>query len=69
VRLSLGGFTARKAMVIFGPGGMVPREIDVMFNRRSVLAGGLAMAAAPSLARIAQAQSGKPMLVFVGHEQ
>jgi hypothetical protein len=48
---------------------MVPREIVVMFNRRSVLAGGLAMAAAPTLARIAQAQSGKPMLVFVGHEQ
>ena len=24
--------------------------------------------ARPSLARIAQAQSGKPMLVFVGHE-
>jgi hypothetical protein len=40
-----------------------------MFNRRSVLAGGLAMATAPALARIAQAQSGKPMLVFVGHEQ
>ena len=39
-----------------------------MFNRRSVMAGGLAMAAAPSLARIAQAQAGKPMLVFVGHE-
>jgi hypothetical protein len=43
--------------------------MDVMFNRRSVLAGGLAMVAAPSLTRIAQAQSGKPMLVFVGHEQ
>jgi hypothetical protein len=39
-----------------------------MFNRRSVMAGGLAMAAAPSLAGIAQAQAGKPMLVFVGHE-
>lgn len=40
-----------------------------MVNRRSVMVGGLAMAAAaPSLARIAQAQSGKPMLVFVGHE-
>ena len=40
-----------------------------MLNRRSVLAGGLVMAAAPTLARIAHAQSGKPMLVFVGHEQ
>ncbi len=39
-----------------------------MFNRRSVMAGGLAMAAVPSLARVAQAQPGKPMLVFVGHE-
>ena len=39
-----------------------------MFNRRSVMVGGLAMAAAPSLARTALAQSGKPMLVFVGHE-
>ena len=39
-----------------------------MFNRRSVVAGGLAMATASSLGRIAQAQSGKPMLVFVGHE-
>jgi hypothetical protein len=32
------------------------------------MAGGLAMAAAPSLTRIAHAESGKPMLVFVGHE-
>jgi hypothetical protein len=56
-------------MVIFAPGGMVPQEINLMFNRRSVLVSGLSMAAAPSLARIAQAQSGKPMLVFVGHEQ
>jgi hypothetical protein len=43
-----------------------------MFSRRSVMAGGLAVAIAPSSARIAQAQagteSGKPMLVFVGHE-
>jgi hypothetical protein len=39
-----------------------------MFNRRSLMVGGLAMATAPSLARIAQAQSGQPMLVFVGHE-
>ncbi len=39
-----------------------------MFNRRSVMAGGLAMAAAPSLARIAHAQAGRPTLVFVGHE-
>jgi hypothetical protein len=39
-----------------------------MFNRRSLMVGGLAMATAPSLAGIAQAQSGQPMLVFVGHE-
>jgi hypothetical protein len=43
-----------------------------MFRRRSVVVGGLAMASASSLTRIAQAQtgkeSGKPMLVFVGHE-
>jgi hypothetical protein len=32
------------------------------------MVGSLATAAAPSLARIAQAQSGRPMLVFVGHE-
>jgi hypothetical protein len=56
-------------MVIFDPGGMVPREMSVMLNRRSVLAGGLVMVVAPTLTRIAQAQSGKPMLVFVGHEQ
>jgi hypothetical protein len=43
-----------------------------MFSRRSVVLGGLVMATAPSLTRVAQAQagnqSGKPMLVFVGHE-
>jgi hypothetical protein len=47
---------------------MLPRESKLMFKRRSVMVGGLAMATAPSLARVAQAQSGKPMLVFVGHE-
>lgn len=40
-----------------------------MFNRRSLMVGGLVTAAASSLARVGQAQSGKPMLVFVGHEQ
>lgn len=39
-----------------------------MFNRRSLMVGSLAMAAAPSLTRVATAQSGRPMLVFVGHE-
>lgn len=39
-----------------------------MFSRRSVMVGSLAMATAPSVAGIARAQSGKPMLVFVGHE-
>jgi hypothetical protein len=38
-----------------------------MFNRRSVMAGGLVMAAASSLGRLAHA-AGKPMVVFVGHE-
>jgi hypothetical protein len=47
---------------------MSPQEMDLMLNRRSVMVGSLAMATSPSLARIAQAQSGKPMLVFVGHE-
>jgi len=32
------------------------------------MVGGLAMAAASSLIRVAPAQSGRPMLVFVGHE-
>jgi len=39
-----------------------------MLNRRAMIVGGLVMATAPSLTRVAQAQSGKPMLVFVGHE-
>ena len=39
-----------------------------MFNRRSVLMGGLVAVAASSLARIATAQAGRPTLVFVGHE-
>jgi hypothetical protein len=39
-----------------------------MFNRRSVMMGGLATAAASSLTGVARAQSGKPTLVFVGHE-
>lgn len=39
-----------------------------MFNRRSLMGGGLAMAAASSLARVANAQAGRPTLVFVGHE-
>ena len=39
-----------------------------MFNRRSLMVGGLAMATAPSLARVASAQAGRLTLVFVGHE-
>jgi hypothetical protein len=39
-----------------------------MFNRRSVMVGGLATVAVPSLARVANAQAGRPTLVFVGHE-
>lgn len=39
-----------------------------MFNRRSLMVGGVAIAAASSMTRIVQAEAGKPMLVFVGHE-
>lgn len=39
-----------------------------MFNRRSLMTGGLVAAAASSFVRIARAESGRPMLVFVGHE-
>jgi hypothetical protein len=39
-----------------------------MFKRRSLMMGGLVMAAAPSLTRVAQAQAEKPTLVFMGHE-
>ncbi|MFN4015763.1 MAG: hypothetical protein ACK4JB_10545 [Reyranella sp.] len=39
-----------------------------MFNRRSLMMGSLVMAAASSLARVADAQSGRPTLVFIGHE-
>ena len=39
-----------------------------MFNRRFLMAGGLAMAAAPFVAHIAQAQAGRPMLIFMGYE-
>jgi hypothetical protein len=42
-----------------------------MFRRRSLMAGVLTMAAAPSLSRLVHAQarkqSGKPVLVFMGH--
>jgi hypothetical protein len=39
-----------------------------MFNRRSLMMGGLVTVTASSLTRVARAQAGKPMLVFVGHE-
>lgn len=39
-----------------------------MIKRRSMMVGGLVMATASSATRIVHAQSGKPMLVFVGHE-
>jgi hypothetical protein len=39
-----------------------------MLNRRSAMMGGLAMATASSLARVATADAGRPTLVFVGHE-
>ena len=50
------------------PRGIFHEETIAMFNRRSLMVGGLVMAAAPSLARVAQAQAGRPTLVFVGHE-
>jgi len=43
-------------------------ERILMFYRRSVVMGGLAMATASSLARVAQADTGRPTLVFMGHE-
>jgi hypothetical protein len=51
--------------------GLVERfheENVVMVSRRSLMVGGLVMATAPSLARVAHAQAGRPTLVFVGHE-
>jgi hypothetical protein len=33
-----------------------------------VMMGGLVMAAAPSLTSVVRAQSGKPTMVFMGHE-
>lgn len=39
-----------------------------MFTRRLLVRGGLALAAAPVLARAAGAQASRPALVFVGHE-
>ena len=39
-----------------------------MLKRRSLMVGGLVMASAPSLTRVANAQAGRPTLVFVGHE-
>ncbi len=38
-----------------------------MFNRRSLMVSGLALAAAPSVVGVAQAQAGKPMLVVLGN--
>ena len=39
-----------------------------MLNRRSAMVGGLAMATASFLTRVATAEAGRPALVFVGHE-
>jgi len=39
-----------------------------MLNRRSAMMGGLVMATASSLVRVATADAGRPTLVFVGHE-
>jgi hypothetical protein len=40
-----------------------------MLNRRSLTIGGLALAAASTLPRLAAAAGGKPILVFMGNEQ
>ena len=39
-----------------------------MLNRRSAMIGGLVMAGASSMTRVATADAGRPTLVFVGHE-
>ena len=39
-----------------------------MFKRRSVVAGGLALATLPLAVGAARAEAGRPALVFVGHE-
>jgi hypothetical protein len=39
-----------------------------MFKRRSLMVGSLVTVTTSSLTRIASAQAGRPMLVFVGHE-
>jgi len=39
-----------------------------MFNRRSVIVGGLLTTVASSVTRVATAEAGRPILVFVGHE-
>jgi hypothetical protein len=39
-----------------------------MLKRRSAMIGGLAMATASSLTRVAMADADRPTLVFVGHE-
>ncbi len=39
-----------------------------MLKRRSLMVGGLVMASVSSLTRVANAQAGRPTLVFVGHE-
>jgi hypothetical protein len=43
-------------------------ELGIMFDRRSLMVGGL-VTAASSMTRVALAEAGRPMLVFVGHEQ
>lgn len=40
-----------------------------MLNRRSLTLTGLALAAMPSLARVAEAGAGRPLVVFLGNDQ
>jgi hypothetical protein len=40
-----------------------------MLNRRTLMTGTLALAAASSLPRLAAAADGKPILVFMGNEK
>lgn len=61
-------FRKGKSLYIFASWSYSARSVFYMFSRRSLMVGGLVTAAASSLARVATAQSGRPMLVFVGHE-
>ena len=62
-----GGYDLYARLLARHMGRHIPGEPSIIVKYQPGV-GGLVMATAPSLARIAQAQSGRPMLVFVGHE-